>query len=435
MLRGTAAEDDGHRGLPRHVSGIGRGRVGGLVPRLGRGLLAGVVGVAHCLRPYPPSHDRPRTPCVECTYAEPVDVNHEGLAPASILVSAGRQPRVPGAGLNAPLELSSTYVADGPVNYGRAGNPTWTAFEDALGALEGGSALVFSSGMAAIAAALSLAPERAVIVAPTHAYSGTALILASLEKAGRVTVRRVGISDTSVVIAALEGADLLWAESPTNPMLEVADLPRLFDAAHALDVTVVCDNTFATPLIQQPLSMGADVVVHSVTKYLAGHADVILGATVTSDTDRGRGFHADLANHRLIHGAIAGPVETWLALRGMRTLHLRVERSSANAADLAARLQKHPAVERVRYPGFGSIIAIEVHGGPDRAERVAAQVHLWTHATSLGGVESLIERRRRHSAEASSVPDNLLRLSVGVEDVDDLWRDLAAALSQAIPTA
>jgi len=361
-----------------------------------------------------------------------VDANLAGLAPASILVSAGRQPRIPGAGLNAPLELSSTYVADGPVDYARGGNPTWTAFEEALGALEGGTALVFSSGMAATAAALSVAAQGALIVAPTHAYSGTGSILDSLEQAGRAVLRRVDISNTDAVVEALDGAGVLWAESPTNPMLEVADLPRIFAAARAAGAVALCDNTFATPLVQQPLSMGADIVVHSVTKYLAGHADVILGATVTADTDRGRGLQRTLARYRLIHGAIAGPMETWLALRGMRTMHLRVERSSANAAELALRLRGHPAVQRVRYPGFGSIIAIEVHGGIDGAETVAAQVRLWTHATSLGGVESLIERRRRHSAEPSTVPDNLLRLSVGVEDVDDLWRDLEAALAHAV---
>jgi cystathionine gamma-synthase len=364
-----------------------------------------------------------------------VNPNIEGLAPASILVSAGRAPRVPGAGLNAPLELSSTYVADGPVDYARDGNPTWTAFEEALGALEGGSALVFASGMAAIAAALSLAPQAAVVVAPTHAYSGTGEILRSLERAGRLVVRRVDISDTGAVIAALEGAGVLWAESPTNPMLEVADLPRIFAAAHAVGAVAFCDNTFATPLVQQPLSMGADVVVHSVTKYLAGHSDVILGATVTADSDLGRRSYEALAEHRLLHGAIAGPMETWLALRGMRTMHLRVERSSANAVVLAARLQDHPAVERLRYPGFGAIIAIEVRGGLQGAETVAAQVRLWTHATSLGGVESLIERRRRHSTEASTVPDNLLRLSVGIEDVEDLWGDLQGALAQVVPVS
>ena len=311
----------------------------------------------------------------------------DDLAPASILVSAGRQPRVPGAGVNAPLELSSTYVADGPVNYARGGNPTWTAFEDALGALEGGAALVFASGMAAIAAALSLAPEGGVVVAPTHAYNGTGVILQDLAAAGRMTVRRVDISDTAAVTAALQGADLLWAESPTNPMLEVADLPTLIAAAHEQ------------------------------------------GATVTADTDAGRAAYERLSHHRLIHGAIAGPMETWLALRGMRTMHLRVERASANAADLAGRLAGHPCVQRVRYPGLGAIVAIEVPGGAEGAERVASATRLWTHATSLGGVESLIERRRRHASEPLTVPENLLRLSVGVEDVDDLWRDLASALS------
>ena len=360
-----------------------------------------------------------------------MDATHpDDLSPASILVSAGRPPRVPGAGLNAPLELTSTYVADGPVNYARAGNPTWTAFEDALGALEGGRALVFASGMAAIAAALSLSPEGGVIVAPTHAYNGTGSILGDLVEAGRRTVRRVDISDTPAVKEALEGADLLWAESPTNPMLEVADLPEIIDAAHAQGAIAVCDNTFATPLVQQPLQLGADVVMHSVTKYLAGHSDLVLGATVTADTARGRELHEKLLHHRLIHGAIAGPMETWLALRGMRTMHLRVERAAANAAVLAERLREDGRVARVRHPGFGAIVAIEVPGGEEAAERVAAAVRLWTHATSLGGVESLIERRRRHPSEPLTVPENLLRLSVGVEDVEDLWRDLSRALDE-----
>ena len=361
-----------------------------------------------------------------------VDATHpDDLAPASLLVCAGRPPRVPGAAVNAPLELTSTYVADGEVNYARAGNPTWTAFEEALGALEGGAALVFASGMAAVAAALSLAPERGVVVAPTHAYNGTGSILGDLADAGRLEVRRVDISDTAAVVAALDGADLLWVESPTNPMLEVADVPALVAAAHERGAVVVCDNTFATPLVQQPLADGADVVMHSVTKFLSGHSDVVLGATVTAPTERGRGLQERLAHHRLIHGAIAGPVETWLALRGMRTMHLRVERATANAAALAERLGGHPSVERVRYPGFGAVVSIEVCGGAEAAERVSAAVRLWTHATSLGGVESLVERRRRISTEPLTVPENLLRLSVGVEDVEDLWRDLDQALRQA----
>jgi cystathionine gamma-synthase len=352
----------------------------------------------------------------------------DDLSPATRLVALGRQDRLPGAGVNAPLEFSSTYIADGPVNYARAGNPTWSAFEEALGSLEGGEALVFASGMGAVAAALSLVPHGGTVVVPAHAYNGTTALLDRLEEQGAVRVRRLDAGDTATVPDLLEGAAMLWVESPTNPMLEVFDVPGLCAAARERGVLSVCDNTFATPLVQQPLTLGADLVLHSVTKYLAGHSDVILGALVTPATDHGRGLRDRLATHRLLHGAIAGPMETWLALRGLRTLHLRVERATATAADLASRLEGHPAVERVRYPGFGAIVAIDVDGGAEAAERVAAACRLWTHSTSLGGVESQVERRRRHPAEPATVPQGLLRLSVGIEDVEDLWRDLDRAL-------
>jgi cystathionine gamma-synthase len=351
----------------------------------------------------------------------------DDLSPATRLVALGRQDRLPGAGVNAPLEFSSTYIADGPVNYARAGNPTWSAFEEALGSLEGGEALVFASGMGAVAAALSLVPHGGTVVVPAHAYNGTTALLDRLEEQGAVRVRRLDAGDTATVPDLLEGAAMLWVESP-NPMLEVFDVPGLCAAARERGVLSVCDNTFATPLVQQPLTLGADLVLHSVTKYLAGHSDVILGALVTPATDHGRGLRDRLATHRLLHGAIAGPMETWLALRGLRTLHLRVERATATAADLASRLEGHPAVERVRYPGFGAIVAIDVDGGAEAAERVAAACRLWTHSTSLGGVESQVERRRRHPAEPATVPQGLLRLSVGIEDVEDLWRDLDRAL-------
>jgi cystathionine gamma-synthase len=355
-------------------------------------------------------------------------VTDESLAPATRVVALGRQDRVPGAGVNAPLELSSTYIADGPVNYARGGNPTWSAFEEALGSLEGGDALVFASGMAAVTAALSLVGHGAVVVAPEAAYNGLVASLTDAHRDGRAVVRWVDPADTDATVAALEDADLLWLESPSNPLLEVADIPLLTAAAHERAAIVVCDNTFATPLVQRPLADGVDVVVHSVTKYLSGHSDLILGATVTPPTERGREHHARLAHHRLLGGAIAGPMETWLALRGLRTLHVRVERATANARELAARLADHPRVEHTRYPGFGAIISIEVPGAAAGAEAVAAATTLWTHATSLGGVESQIERRRRHPAEPAAVPENLLRLSVGIEDVEDLWRDLDEAL-------
>ncbi len=360
-------------------------------------------------------------------------IDDHDLSPATRLVALGRPGREPGAGLAIPPHFTSTYAADGPVNYARAGNPTWTALETALGSLEGGHALVFSSGMAAVSAALSLVPHGSVVVAPAGAYNGVVATLAEAEEAGRFSVRRVDIADTAAVIEALDGADLLWIESPTNPLLHVADIPALAEAARVRGVLTACDNTFATPLVQRPLELGVDVVVHSVTKYLSGHSDLILGATVTADTDAGAALHERLSQHRLLGGAIAGPMEAWLALRGLRTLHLRHERATENAAALAERLRSHPGVERVRYPGFGAIVSIEMRGGAAGAERVAAATTLWSHSTSLGGVESQLERRRRHPSEPETTPESLLRLSVGIEDVEDLWRDLDRALGQEPP--
>ena len=211
-------------------------------------------------------------------------------------------------------------------------------------------------------------------------------------------------------------ASLLWVETPTNPMLEVADLPALVEAAHAVGALVGVDNTFATPLVQRPFEHGADVVVHSVTKYLAGHTDVVLGAALADDDD----LHARLHAYRTLHGSIAGPFEVWLALRGLRTLALRVERAQSNAAELARRLSEHPAVAEVRHPslpsdpgheraarlmdGFGAIIGLRPHGGPDAADAVVAALRLWVPATSLGGVESTLERRRRFATESLTVP-------------------------------
>ncbi|PKW25906.1 trans-sulfuration enzyme family protein [Phycicoccus duodecadis] len=353
-----------------------------------------------------------------------------GLAPATRIVALGRENPAPGAQVGAPLVLTSTFHADGPVNYARGGNPTWSAFEEALGSLEGGDALVLASGMAAVTAALSLLPHGGTVVVPDAAYNGVMATVGDLEAAGAATVRRVDVTDTAAVVAALPGADLLWLESPTNPLLEVADLPALAAAARERGVLTVVDNTFATPLLQRPLEAGVDVVVHSATKYLSGHSDVLLGAVVTAGDERGRSLHEQLRRHRQLGGGIAGPMETWLALRGLRTLHLRLERACASAADLAGRLAGHHAVTRVRYPGFGAIVSIEVTGGAAGAEGVAASTRVWVHATSLGGVESLLERRRRQPNEPEKVPEELLRLSVGIEDVDDLWRDLSAALDR-----
>ncbi len=377
---------------------------------------------------------------------EPPSGAPDRLAPATVVVTAGRPPRAPGAPVNPPVELSSTYAAWpaelGRTGYGRSQNATWDAFEGVVGELEGGAALVFASGMAAIAAALSVAPADRPILAPTTPYNATSALLEEYACAGR-DVRRAPVDDTGAFLAALAGsgrpggpAGTVWLESPTNPLLQVADLPTLISAAHHHGAVVICDNTFATPLLQRPLAWGADMVVHSVTKYLAGHSDLLLGATVTHP-DRGD-LHEALVTHRTRHGAIAGPMETWLALRGIRTLQVRFERAAANAAELARRLAGHPAVARVRWPGSGAMLAVDVAGDPDDpepADRVVAALRLWNAATSLGGVESLGERRRRYPGESPLVPESLLRLSVGIEDIEDLWRDLDQALQAAVRSA
>jgi cystathionine gamma-synthase len=347
-------------------------------------------------------------------------------SPATTAVTAGRPEHVPDAPLNVPITMASTYVATGELEYGRYGNPTWTAFEEALGALEGGRCLSFASGLSTVATVLDLVGQGATVVAPRHAYNGTVMQLADLEARGRVAANLVDITDTDAVVKACEDAALVWLESPTNPALEVADIETIAGAAHEAGAYVVVDNTFATPLRQRPLTMGADVVVHSATKYLSGHADAVLGAVVVTDGQ----LYDVLKGRRDLIGAIPGTLEAWLALRGLRTLHLRVERAESNAAELVRRLGSHTAVDEVRYPGFGGIVSIVVAGGADAADRLTHGTSLWVHATSLGGVESTLERRRRWKSEPATIPDGLVRLSVGIEDVEDLWTDLSQALDR-----
>ena len=339
------------------------------------------------------------------------------------------------------MVLSSTFHAGGPVGYARTSNPTWEALEDAIGALEGGSALAFASGMAAVGAVLELVPVGGVVVATSHTYSGVAARLAEWEASGRCEVRLVPADDPDLIDEACDGAALLWLESPTNPALEVCDLRAACAAARGHGVRSVVDNTFATPILQRPLDLGADVVVHSATKSLSGHSDVILGALVTRDTE----LRDRLQRTRALLGGIPGPFEAWLVLRGVRTLGLRVRRASESAQILAERLAIHPGVRRVRYPGlsddpghalaaqqmygFGSVLSFETAGRAEDAQRVCESTRIIVHGTSLGGVETLIERRRRWPDERSDIPDTLIRLAVGIEDVEDLWRDLEEALS------
>lgn len=361
----------------------------------------------------------------------------------TIAITAGRPTLGPDSALNPPISLNSTFTSGGPIGYGRYGNESWTALEVAIGALEGGQTLSYSSGMAAVSAVFSTLPVGAKVVASNQGYSGVMTLLGNLTAAKKINSTLVSIADTDEVIAALDGADLLWLESPTNPSLDVADLPALIKAAKSRNITVAVDNTFATALIQKPLSMGADIVMNSVTKYLAGHSDVILGSLSTNSPV----YFKALEDARKFNGAIPGPFEAWLALRGIRTFPLRFQRASENALELAKRLSAHPLVTRVRYPGlptdpqhdkaksfmkgFGAIVSFEYAGSGEATDRVCQSSKIVTYATSLGGVESLWERRRRWPIESASVPESLIRLSVGCEDVEDLWADIDAALHAA----
>lgn len=352
----------------------------------------------------------------------------EPLRPATLAVSAGRPPVGPDQPLNAPIVPASAFHAGGTLEYAREAAPTTDALEQALGALDGGRAVAFSSGMGAANAMLDLVPMGGVVVAPSAAYTGVAVRLRELAAIGRITLRIVEADDTDEVRAACAGADLLWLESPTNPLLQVADLQACIPAAHAAGMRVLVDSTFATPMLQQPLAWGADVVLHSVTKALSGHSDLLLGALVAREED----LAEELRVRRVLLGAAPSAFDCYLALRGIRTLAVRVDRAQANAREIVALLADHPVVSRVRYPGFGTIAAIEVHGDPEVAERVCRSVRVWTHATSLGGVESLLERRRRWPLESTTVPIDLIRLSFGIEDASDLWSDLAQALDSAV---
>jgi cystathionine gamma-synthase len=344
-----------------------------------------------------------------------------------------------------PLVLSSIFEHGNPggYEYGREGNPLWDRLQSALAALdEGAAAVVFSAGVAAIAAVLNSLPVGAAVVGPHNGYSGTRRLLAELDACGRISTRLVDIADTDAVAAAVRGAALCLLEPITNPQLTVCDVPACVAAAHAEGCRVLVDGTFTTPIAMRPLRLGADLVVHSLTKYAGGHSDLILGAVVTADAADA----ATLVSLRTRDGAIPGQLESWLTLRGLRTLEVRVRRQMENAAHLAARLAGHPEMVRVLYPGlpdhphheragrlleggFGAVIGVEVTGGDRRADAVCGATRLWSHATSLGGTESTLERRGRYDLDAPLCGPGFLRLSVGIEDAGDLWADLDAALA------
>jgi cystathionine gamma-synthase len=369
------------------------------------------------------------------------DVERNGsVRPETAVIALGRPPAVADAPLNVPVTPASALQAGGTAGYARGGHLPWQALEEVLGALEGGRALTFASGMAAASAAMRLFGPRPVVVAPEVAYMDVRRALLELQDAGRAQVRLVDVTHTEAVLAACEGASVLWLESPTNPLLGIADLPRLCAAARERGLLCVVDNTFATPLLQRPLELGADVVIHSATKAIGGHSDLLLGAAIVRDD----AHLSELRHARELGGATPGALETYLCLRGLRTLPLRLERAQRNAAVLAQRLSDHPEVHEVRYPGLAShpqherarrtldgpgfMLTFRGRGGAPRADALVDAVRVFTHATSLGGVESTLERRARYPSERQVVPEDLLRVSVGCEHVDDLWRDLEQAL-------
>jgi cystathionine gamma-synthase len=373
--------------------------------------------------------------------SEPMDLDK--LATESKVVAAGRPAKQPDGALNPPIALNSTFHEGGPVGYGRYGNETWSALEEAISVLEGGKTLLFSSGMAAISAVFSLLPDGAVIVAANNGYQGTTTLLKKLHESEKLKVRFVNLANTDECLAAIPGAQMLYLESPLNPLLEVVDLPKIIAAGKSAGCGVAVDNTLATPLLQNPLALGADISIHSVTKYLSGHSDLILGSLSTND----QALYGRLEQSRRYGGAIAGPFEAWIALRGLRTFALRMQRSQENAMELATRLSKDSRISKVRYPGlvtdsyhslaksfmkgFGAMISFDVNASVEQVDLMCDSSKLITNATSLGGVESIWERRRRWATESATVPENLIRFSVGIENVDDLWADIQQALTAA----
>jgi cystathionine gamma-synthase len=368
----------------------------------------------------------------------------------TLAVHAGRETDPATGALREPIHLSTTFerAPDGDYpqghNYTRNSNPNRNSLERAIAALEGGAeAVAFASGSAATLAAFSLTAPGGRIVCSADCYHGTARQLRGPLAGFGISAEFVDTSDTAAVARALEApASLLWVETPSNPLLKLSDIAALSHLAHRCGALLACDNTFSSPVLQRPFDFGADLVMHSTTKYLGGHSDVLGGVLVAREKgpmlDRLRDFQSTT-------GGVPSPFDCWLVLRSLATLPLRVRAQSSNAAAIARFLDADRRVERVHYPGmqahgahalalkqmpggFGSVISFQVPGGAEQAMEVAARAQLFTRATSLGGVESLIEHRASMEGPDSQTPQNLLRLSIGVENVSDLVADLDQAL-------
>jgi cystathionine gamma-synthase len=360
--------------------------------------------------------------------------------PETWLIAAGRN-RTPGAPLNVPPVLASNFYLPDDRVYSRSdGTPTSDALEELLGGMENGKALSFASGMAAAAVILLRLPVGSTIAVPVDPYHGVAGIVNEGEAQGRWTVLRLDQADTPAWLDALQTCDLVWLETPENPLMTVADLPTICAAPRRDGTIVAVDSTFATSLNQQPLDLGADVVMHSATKFIGGHSDLLAGVLITRNDE----LLEEFRHRRLLYGATIGGMEAFLTIRGARTMALRMERAQQNAMELAMRLEGHPEISRVLYPGlpshpthavaatfmtgFGAMMSFETTGAGERATDVCNRMELVNHATSLGGVETTMERRSVIPGQ-ERIPPTLIRLSVGCEQVDDLWADFVQALA------
>lgn len=373
----------------------------------------------------------------------------EAWQPGTRAIALGRPEQVDYP-LNTPIMPATSYLAGESAGYSRVGNPSWESFEAIVGSLEHGQAISFGSGMAAISATFAALGYRKAtgvlrIATPTMHYSGSRGLLRGWQRRGQAQWLRYDPHDLSKIADIAAQSDVLLLESPANPTMVITDLAAAVAAIRQLPTDqqpfIVADNTYATPLSTQPLELGVDVVVHSASKYFAGHSDALLGVAVTKQAELAQ----LIAHERTAAGAVPGVLEAWLGTRGMRTFPLRFKAASANAFQLAQSLAGHPEILWVRYPhltsdpGFqvaskqmaygGAVVTFAARGGADRADRLIAAGQLWSHATSLGGVESTFERRSRHDDESTRTPVDLIRLSVGCEDVADLWEDLNQALA------
>ncbi|MFF5129128.1 cystathionine gamma-synthase [Streptomyces syringium] len=372
----------------------------------------------------------------------------------TLAIHAGQEPDPVTGAVVPPIYQVSTYKQDGVgglrggYEYSRSGNPTRTALEENLAALEGGTrGLAFASGLAAEDCLLRtlLAPGDHVVI-PNDAYGGTFRLFAKVVSRWGVEWSVADSSSPEAVRAAIRPeTKIVWVETPSNPLLGITDIAAVATVAHEAGAKLVVDNTFASPYLQQPLALGADVVVHSTTKYMGGHSDVVGGALITADA----GLGEELAYHQNAMGAVAGPFDSWLTMRGIKTLAVRMDRHTANAERVVELLLAHPKVTQVYYPGlpehplhevaakqmraFGGMVSFRVAGGEEAAVEVCNRTKLFTLGESLGGVESLIEHpgRMTHASVAGSaleVPADLVRASVGIESADDLLADLTQAL-------